>query len=94
MHILHFIGPFLIHILLKDRFNENNEDDMYAWGGTTENLHEHQQQQQQQQFESYQNNNGITNKANKTLLNIDNLIAANSRQYYLNKITYINYNIS
>ena len=51
---------------------------MYAWGGTNDNLHH-------DQFDSYQNSRvGSTgqqsNRKNQTILNVDQLIAANTRQ--------------
>ena len=47
---------------------------MNAWSGTNENI-------QDQQYDSYQNSGNMgRNKKSQTLLNIDLMIASNSRQ--------------
>lgn len=52
---------------------------MYAWGGTAENMND------AQQFESYQNSGANINNSNskkmQAILNVDQSIASNSRQY-------------
>lgn len=60
--------------IFKDRFND--EDEMYAWGGTQDNISNQQTQP------SYQNSTGYSRKNMNGLdfKDVDSLIASSTRQ--------------